>query len=62
MCIRKQDQNGFLLVCPAEVKNIPVLLKGHGAVCTYGINVVGIKDGKAGRGHPGHKLLTVPDK
>ena len=60
--VRKEDQDAFFLVHPAQVENIPVLLEWHGAVGTDGIDIIGVEHGKAARFHVGPELLPVAHK
>src|SRR5690606_22611836 len=41
--IREEQQYTFLLVNTAQIKYIPMLLKRHGTVGTYRINIIRIK-------------------
>ncbi len=55
----EQQQDRFFLVYPREVENIALLLEGHGAVGADRVNVIGVENGQAFRGHQGRKLFPV---
>ncbi len=54
-----KQQDRLLLVGTTQVKNIAVLSKRQGTVCTYRVNIVRVEYGNAFRLHFGHKLFTV---
>src|SRR5690606_30207771 len=60
--IRKEQRYTFLLVNTAQIKYIPMLLKRHGTVGTYRINIIRVKHRNAFGLHLSHKVFTVFDK
>lgn len=60
--IGKEYQNALFLVDATQVKEVPVLLKGEGAVGTDGIGVVGVEDGQGFRLHALGEFAPVLDE
>ena len=54
-----KHQNGFFLVNSREIKQIAMLFKWQGAVCTYGVDIVRIEYRNAVGFELCHKALTV---
>ena len=60
--IGEEQEDGFFLVYPREVKDVALLLEGHGAVGADRVNIVRVEYGQAFGGHAGGKFLAVFDK